>query len=357
MVISMQAQETVALLTTHRGPDPDQEVRRASYHPLPCRTVLNRSPNPHYDFYWSINPYRGCEFGCAYCYARHTHAFIDEHDPTDFERHVYVKLTAPDVLAATASEARLAGRRVALGTASDPYQPAERGFRITRRLLEVLARHRTLDLSITTKSDLLLRDLELLAELARTRRLTVNMSLSTVDPNLARLLEPGAPTPDRRLSTVAKLASVGVRAGVFAMPILPFLTDHQEGLRRLFAGARQAGAAFVTASMLNLRPDSRRRYLAFIAARFPHLLASYRHAYGGSAYLRGPLRDRIAARVARMRRSYGFAGRGAASHERRAGAAPPRGARTGVEAGRNEPTQLFLFPGAGTTTGRQDRRR
>ena len=145
--------------------------------------VYNQSPDVPFDR--SINPYRGCEHGCAYCFARPTHAYLDCSPGLDFETRILAKTNAPELLRRELSAPGYHCEPIAIGVNTDAYQPAERRFRITRRLLAVLAPHRTLDLSITTKSDLVLRDLDLIAELARTRRLTVNLSLSTVDPRLA----------------------------------------------------------------------------------------------------------------------------------------------------------------------------
>lgn len=318
----------------HLEPLPDRlrAKRQVTYHRLPCRTVLNRNPNPQHPFYWTINPYRGCELGCTYCFARYTHTFMDHHDPLDFEREIYAKLRAPEVLARTVAPADLAGRPVAIGTATDPYQPAERRFGITRRLLEVLAGCPTLELSITTKSDLVLRDLDLLVAIGRSRPLSVHLSLITTDRRLARLLEPGAPTPARRLDTVAALRRAGVRAGLFVMPVLPHITDGEPALDRLFAAARAAGASFAAASLLHLRRAPRASFFPFLAERFPEHLDWYRRAYGRSAYLRGPARDAILSRVRRSRARHSF-GAGAPLCP-----APPAGPAATAE----PPCQLLL---------------
>jgi DNA repair photolyase len=232
---------------------------------------------------------------------------MDLNDPLDFEREIYVKVNAPAVLATTAGPEDLRGRPVAIGTATDPYQPAERRFGITRRLLETLAPCPTLDLSITTKSDLILRDLDLLVAIGRTRPLRVHVSLTSMDAGLLRKIEPGAPTPERRVATVAALRAAGVVAGLYVMPILPRITGEEADLDRLFAAARGADASFVAASLLHLRTAPRRRFLPFLAEQFPEHLAWYRAAYARSAFLRGPVRDEIVARVRRLRTRYGFA--------------------------------------------------
>ncbi len=287
-------------------PGPLLAKRQVSYHPLPCRSVLNRNPNPQHPFYWTINPYRGCEFGCTYCFARYTHSFMDHEDPLDFEREIYAKVDASEVLASTVNAADLAGRPVTIGAATDPYQPAERKFGITRRILEVLRRYPTLDLSITTKSDLVLRDIDVLVEIARSRPLSIHVSLIAADRALARLLDPGAPTPERRLHAVAMLRRAGLRAGLFIMPILPRITDGEENLDRLFTAAREADSSFVAASLLHLREAPRQRFFPFLAEQFPQHLPWYEQAYRRSATLRGPVRDAIIARVQRFKTRYGF---------------------------------------------------
>ncbi len=280
--------------------------RAVRYHRLRCRTLLNRNPNPAFPFFWTINPYRGCEIGCAYCFARYTHTFLDHEDPLDFEHEIYVKVNAPEVLATTADSGDLRGRPVAIGTATDPYQPAERRFQITRRILAVLASVPTLELSITTKSDLIRRDLDLLTAIARTRPLTVHVSVSSSNTALLRMIEPGAPTPELRFETLAALRAAGIDAGLFVMPILPHVADSEADLARLFAGAHAAGASFVSASLLHLRAAPRRRFFPFLAAHFPEHLAWYRQAYARSAYLRGPEREAIVERIRRLRAHYGF---------------------------------------------------
>ncbi len=291
-------------------PDRLRAKREVTYHRLACRSVLTRNPNPDFPFYWGVNPYRGCEIGCTYCYARYTHTFMDLDDPLDFERKIFVKVNAPEVLARTVDPEDLRGRPVAIGTATDPYQPAERRYGITRRLLSALAPCPTLDLSITTKSDLILRDLDLLVAIARTRRLRVHMSLTSMDASLLRRIEPGAPTPARRIATVAALRAAGIAADVYVMPILPRITGEGADLDRLFAAARAAGAGHVAATLLHLRTIPRRRFFPFLAAEFPELLAWYRAAYRRSAFLRGPLRDEIVARVRRLRARYGITSAG-----------------------------------------------
>jgi len=173
--------------------------RSVQYFEIPSRSILNRT-KPTMPFQWTINPYRGCEFGCKYCYARYTHEFM-EMDAYEFEDKIYAKSAAAHLLRQELGRIDRQ-ERIALGTATDPYQPAERRYGRTRSILEVFAKDRGRFLGITTKSDLVVRDLDLLREIARANVLGVNITITTLDERLARLLEPRAPTPFLRLEAV-----------------------------------------------------------------------------------------------------------------------------------------------------------
>src|SRR5215469_703572 len=213
--------------------------RKVQYFEIAARSILNRT-KPNMPFHWTINPYRGCEFGCKYCYARYTHEFM-EMAPADFEDKIYAKSAAALLLR---QEMRKVGTKehIALGTATDPYQPAERRFERTRSILEVFAKESGRYLGITTKSDLVVRDVELLREIARRNVLGVHMTITTLDEKLARMLEPRAPRPELRLAAVEKLAKAGIRTAVFPNPIMPGLTDGEGQLDRLAKAARDHGA-------------------------------------------------------------------------------------------------------------------
>ena len=195
------------------------------------------SPQAACPFAWTLNPYRGCEFGCKYCYARYTHEFMEMRDGEDFERKIFAKVNAPELLREELQAAKDRSLPIALGTATDPYQPAEIHYRITRRMLEVCERFEGLELSITTKSTLILRDLDLLTALSRKSRFSIHMTVTTLDERLARLLEPKAPPPAKRLEAVLSLARAGIYVGVNLMPIIPGITDAPQAME---AVARQA---------------------------------------------------------------------------------------------------------------------
>jgi DNA repair photolyase len=229
-------------------------------------------------------------------------------DSEDFERKIYAKTDAPERLRMELRQGRDKGLPIALGTATDPYQPAERQFEITRRMLQVFAEFRGLDLSITTKSVLILRDLDVLQLLAARHRFSVHMTVTTRDERLARLLEPKAPTPSQRMEAVRKLAQAGIRVGINAMPILPGLNDAPAMLDALAAGAAHAGASFIYGNVLFLTPSAMRRFMPFLEREFPHLVFRYRKLYARSAYLRGEYPERIGKLMAQLRSRHGLEG-------------------------------------------------
>ncbi len=283
------------------------EVRNGvDYRAIECRSCLNRQPNPRLPFRWTINPYRGCEFGCAYCYARYTHEFLELRDWLDFERRIFVKERAPALLEQEIRRAAVRRDPIAIGTATDPYQPAERRYGVTRRILEVLARERDLDLSITTKSDLVVRDLDLLARIAARSRLHVSVTVTTADRDLARKIEPRAPTPEKRLAAVRRLCEAGICAGCSFAPILPFVTDAEDALDRLFGAACAAGARYAFANVLFLMDSAKKRYYPFIAENFPDIWPRFRALYDASPYAPAAYRREIDARLARLRARHGL---------------------------------------------------
>ena len=329
-----------------------------TYHEASVGRVFN-SPAATGMGYWSLNPYVGCAFGCAYCYARYAHRYATERavatargialpvagngnlppavgepvspdyepapargawpgpaaDPAlpawlAFERHILVKSAAPEVVrralrAPRASGAPAPGDTVVVGTATDPYQPAERHFRVTRGLLEALAERPGLDVVVITKSPLVTRDIDVLARLAERGSASVHLTITTVDRELARRLEPRAPTPESRLRALARLRAAGIDTGVNVMPVLPGITDEPAALEALVARIAEAGATFAGACALRLRASARERYLPFVEAEFPHLAARYRRAYARGHYVSRRYRDGLARTFARLCARYG----------------------------------------------------
>ncbi len=279
--------------------------RGTEYFLLPVKSILNRCDSERVPFAWTVNPYRGCEFGCKYCYARYTHEYM-ELDGGEFEHKIYVKRDAGALAARDLANEKIWGEHIAIGTATDPYQPAEREYGATRAILEQIAQREGLSVSITTKSNQVVRDLDLLRQIHARSALYINITVTTLRTRLARLLEPRAPRPDLRLAAVRQLRGAGIPAGVNAMPIVPGLTDKEEDLDALARAAREAGALWLGANVLFLMPASHRQFLPFIEEKFPRLARKYQEWYGRPGYGPDAYRREIAERVSRLRVKYGF---------------------------------------------------
>jgi DNA repair photolyase len=288
---------------------PCAEAKRGTeYFLLPVKSILNHCNSERVPFRWTVNPYRGCEFGCKYCYARYTHEYM-ELDGGEFETKIYVKQDAGPLAERDLGCERVWGEHIAIGTATDPYQPAEKEFGATRAILEKMAQREGLSLSITTKSNQVLRDLDLLQRIAAKSALTVNLSITTLKTRLARMLEPRAPRPDLRLETVRKLREAGIAAGVLAMPILPGLTDREDDLDALARGVSEAGAQWFAGNVLFLMPSSLKQFLPFLREKFPKLVKQYGAWYGRYGNAPEEYRREIAERVEKLRRKYGLGSR------------------------------------------------
>src|ERR1700683_912016 len=218
-----------------------REGHEVEYFTLPTKSLLNRCVSARgVPFDWTINPYRGCEFACKYCYARYTHEFMEMRDGVDFEQKIFVKQHASELLRQELRHVK-SGEEIAIGTATDPYQPAERRFEVTRAILEELARHTGLEIGIVTKSNLVLRDIDVLQQIAENNRLFVNITITTLKVDLARILEPRAPRPDLRLEAMQKLNQAGISAGVICAPVLSRITDSPRDLEALVRATAEAG--------------------------------------------------------------------------------------------------------------------
>jgi DNA repair photolyase len=282
-----------------------REGHNVEYFTLPTRSLLNRVvSNRILPFTWAINPYRGCEFACKYCYARYTHEFMEMTDE-DFEHKIFVKQHAANLLRQELKKVKK-GEEIAIGTATDPYQPAERRYEITRAILEEFARHRGLELGIVTKSNLVVRDAALLREVGRHNQLFVNVTITTLNTDLARILEPRAPRPDLRLEALRQLNLAGVAAGVICAPVLPGITDAPGDLEALVAAAARSGAKSVFANPLFLKPCSASVFLPFLEKEFPQLVGSYRERYGQRAFLPPAYGKRLSQLMARQRGKHGI---------------------------------------------------
>ena len=303
------------LPSTDSWQEVDARSRGTVFLPLVVRSVLNAPASTRMPF-WSINPYVGCEFGCTYCYARETHQWAMERNGSPspvrerglggevgrerglggegsrergtggegsadevmppwlaFEKQILVKRDAPEVLASTFHPAEVKGRTIVIGTATDPYQPAERHFRLTRRILEHFLRYEGLSLGMITKSPLVARDAELLAELSKKHRVKVLISCASLDGKLLRRIEARSPAPHARIRACKALTDKGVTVGLLVAPVIPGITDGRAALEALLRAAREAGATSASGQALRLGPAARARFL-------PHLLSSAASAQG-----------------------------------------------------------------------------
>ena len=250
-----------------------------------ARTVIARNDSPDIPFDRSINPYRGCEHGCVYCFARPTHAYLGLSPGLDFESRIFVKEDAPALLRAELSKPSYRCETIALGANTDPYQPAERKFGITRGVLEVLREFRH-PVGIVTKSALVQRDIDILAEMARERLVVVSISITTLDRTLARKMEPRAATPERRLETIAALTAAGIPVSVLSSPMIPALNDME--LERILEAAAERGAKAAGYVLLRVPLEIKGLVEEWLQTHFPnkakHVMSLLRETHGGKEY-------------------------------------------------------------------------
>lgn len=277
------------------------------YFTLGVRSLLNRCTSARTPFAWTINPYRGCEFACKYCFARYTHEFMEMRDGADFERKIFIKQHASNLLRQELRQVKADTEEIAIGTATDPYQPAERRFEVTRAILEEFSRHGGFHIGIITKSNLVLRDLDLLREISGKNRLAVSLTITTLDGNLARILEPRAPRPDLRLEAVRNLSDAGIRAGVSCAPVIPGITDTSHNLDAVVKATAQAGGKYIFGNPLFLKPCSAAVFMPFLEKEYPQLVASYRERYKDSAFLPKAYAKRVSRLMESLRQKHGMA--------------------------------------------------
>ena len=275
---------------------------RVHYEEMSCSSAINRVQGM--PFRWSLNPYKGCVHGCHYCYARRCHSFMDLNAGQDFSGVVFVKTNLPAVLRRELSRPGWRREEVAVGTATDPYQPIEGRYRLTRACLQAFADHAN-PISLVTKGTLIVRDVDLLADLAAGPGCTVVFSLTTLDRDLWQQLEPGTPPPLQRLAAMRRLADAGVRAGVLIAPVLPGLTDERRSLEGLVHAAAEHGARFLGARILYLQPGTREHFLGFLQESYPALLAEYQRLYPG-AYTPKRFQESVHSTVAALKREIGL---------------------------------------------------
>lgn len=284
------------------------EKRRVEYRTLPTRKWLNRCDSKRVPFDWTINPYRGCEYGCKYCYARFTHEFLERRDLDAFETEIYAKDWDPFSFRGELKSLR-PGQIMGIGTATDPYQPAERKFGRTRQVLEAMLEVRDISIFITTKSNFVTRDIPLFAALSRHNRLAVTLTVTTMNRELARLMEPFAPRPDLRIEAVKQFAEAEIAVGVIASPVLPLITDSEKSLEAVARAAKRAGAGQFGANVLFLKPSAQQVFFPFLARTFPEHLRRYERSYREGAFLRGAYPERIRRLVQDIRQKIGIPSR------------------------------------------------
>jgi DNA repair photolyase len=301
---------------------PPAETRRTSterpqYFVLPVKSILNRCDSQRVPFEWTINPYRGCEFGCHYCYARYTHEYM-ELDGNQFDKKIFVKKDAAALLAwdvahkysyASVASGGRSPDHIAIGTATDPYQPAEKEYGVTRACLEELAKRQGLSISVITKSNMIVRDIDVFKRIAERSSLSLNVTITTLRARLARLLEPRAPRPDLRVAAVKQLHEAGLAVGVSAAPLIPGITDRDGELEEVAAAVRAAGAQWFFSNALFLMPSSAKQFLPFVQKRFPRLAKQYEQWYAKNGYAPEDYQRRVSERVARIRKEHGFSTR------------------------------------------------
>jgi DNA repair photolyase len=268
---------------------------------IEVKSVLNRVAGM--PFRWSINPYRGCSHGCMFCYARRTHWFLDEDGVDGWASKIFVKVNAPQVLRRELSRPSWKREEVALGTATDPYQAIEGRYRITRRILEALRDART-PVGIVTRCPMIVRDLDILSEMAGRTAVTVCVSIATMDPARAREIEPTVAPPAQRVRAVRALVARGIRTGVLLAPILPGLTDDPESLATVIRTAADAGASFVGHRVLYLGHVTKDAFYQFLRHRHTGLLPLYARLYPGQ-YAPSAYEREIARLVAREKATAG----------------------------------------------------
>jgi len=271
-------------------------------HEILARSALN--PVQGMPFKWSLNPYKGCAHACGYCYARAYHSFLDL-PPSAFETQLFVKTNLADVLRGELRRPSWLGEHIAVGTATDPYQPLEGQYRVTRGCLEAMAEVDNPG-SVTTKGTLVTRDIDVLSHLARRTEFSVHVSLISLDRDLLRKVEPGAPAPSARLRAIERLSGAGIPVSVNLAPVLPGITDEPEAMAEVVRAAAQHGAGDVWTGALRLAPGVKEHFMGILAREFPRLEPSYYRLYAGSANLPTGYQLRIESQVSGVRRAEGM---------------------------------------------------
>ena len=248
-----------------------------------CKTLLNKLNVPGLPFRWTLNPYRGCRHACRYCYARPTHEFWGMNAGKDFDQRVFAKVNAPEVLRQELRRPKWRGETIAIGTASDPYEPAEAQYCLTRRILEVLAQFQN-PVSITTKGVLVKRDVDVLRQLSSVADVKVAFSIGSMDEEIWEKIEPGTPKPMARMEAMQYLVENGISAGVMMAPLLPGITDDEANIQAVVEAAHGHKAQYLGANVLFLKPGSKEWFMPMLREAYPHLNAGYNRLYSNKTY-------------------------------------------------------------------------
>ena len=293
------------------------EFRGMTFYEIQAKSIINRVPEAsHVPFRYTINPYRGCGHMCVYCFARKSHTYLDLDYGEDFDTKIVVKVNAPEKLRQELAAKKWTGEHIAMGTNVDPYQRAEGRYRLMPGILEAL-RDFANPFSILTKGTLILRDLPLLRECAEVTDVATNFSVGTVNRDLWRAVEPGTPSPVKRLEAVRKLNEAGIPCGVLMAPILPFLSDDDGSLEETVWAIAEAGATHVAPIVLHLRKGgSREWWMAWLQEHRPELVPRYHELYGDRAYAPKSFQSEVAQRVGDLAARYGIGRRSGAAARR-----------------------------------------
>ncbi len=285
---------------------PEARLADVEYLEVQCKSALN--PVKGMGFGWSLNPYTGCEHRCAFCYVRAYELRADRPFDDRYGRTVRVKVNVAGVLRSELSRRSWRKETVVIGAATDPYQPAEGRYRLTRQCLQVL-RDFSNPAGMITRGPMIVRDIDVLSDLARRASLHITFSIPTIDDDIWRRTEPGTAHPEQRLRAIEKLVAAGIDVGVGMAPILPGLTDRPDRLEAVVKAARAAGATGLWAGMLHLRDGTREHFMSVLGRHWPELVPRYERAYRERAYLPAAFGEQTMKEVARLRAAHGVADR------------------------------------------------
>jgi DNA repair photolyase len=300
------------------------EFRGITFYEIQAKSIINRVPEAsRVPFRWTINPYRGCSHACFYCFARNTHNYLDLDFGEDFNSKIVVKVNAEERLRKELAKASWKGEHIAMGTNVDPYQRAEGRYKLMRGILSTL-RDFSNPFSILTKGSLILRDVDLLQEAAEVADVGTNVSVGFVDRDMWHTLEPGTPSPQKRLEVCRTLNEAGIPCGVLMAPIIPFLTDSPAQLRETVKAIAEAGATHIAPIVLHLRPGAREWFMQWLCQNHPELVSKYEQLYRGSSYAPKAFQEEITGRVHELANRYRI-GRVTGSDIRRVGRRTAKG--------------------------------